>query len=484
VNRRQVTYPDRDGTITVRVIAWTMTAVVALAICYGVTRIPVQATDSLVPILQAQQTASVAAAFFGSLGAAYLRPMRIAQIQALFEVSNGHYFLAYKTFHVALIVACFVLFVLAAGVQTTTDLVVLPFALTVLIGLHTFRGLVWEAYPINHFLEVAVFCLLALVLTKSRGGWWADWGAALAFVTAALTLESGLLVWVVVVAARSVGFHGVSRRGVLIVTMLLVAYFVVRFPFLGVGAPTLAERSSGFGFGRLEPDELVRRFGAWPYGFYAYNVLSSFVSVLASEPRGGTWTALGDLRAARLVPGTIINVVSSVMTTAALGWFFYRRFPTWRTAGLDDRDRICVVCVVVLAANAAMSYGYTKDEIMSPAGVFYALAAFVAIRELGSWIAERPRSRWKNTAYAVALATAASGWAIRAAGLPYQMQIMAFNVRNEWVYIDDWLARQRASPTTAEGKRIVTTLRDEALARTVVNPYVQSQAARASRLFP
>jgi hypothetical protein len=29
-----------------------------------------------------------------------------------------------------------------------------------------------------------------------------------------------------------------------------------------------------------------------------------------------------------------------------------------------------------------MSYGYTKDEIMSPGGVFYALAAFVAMREL------------------------------------------------------------------------------------------------------
>jgi hypothetical protein len=61
---------------------------------------------------------------------------------------------------------------------------------------------------------------------------------------------------------------------------------------------------------------------------------------------------------------------------------------------------------------------------------------------------------------------------------------MAFAVRNEWVYVDDWLARQRAAPATAEGTQIVNTLRNDALARTTVNPYLQAQAARALRLFP
>jgi hypothetical protein len=91
---------------------------------------------------------------------------------------------------------------------------------------------------------------------------------------------------------------------------------------------------------------------------------------------------------------------------------------------------------------------------------------------------------WKSAVVGVALAAAATGWAVRTAGLHYQMQMMAFAVRNEWVYVDDWLARQRAAPMTAEGAHIVNTLRNDALARTTVNPYLQAQAARASRLFP
>ena len=47
-----------------------------------------------------------------------------------------------------------------------------PFALTVLTGLHTFLGFLREAFPINHFLEIAVLALVALNLTLSRGGWW------------------------------------------------------------------------------------------------------------------------------------------------------------------------------------------------------------------------------------------------------------------------------------------------------------------------
>jgi hypothetical protein len=461
-----------------------MTAIMAIAVCDSLARIPVQVTDSLVPILQAQQTSSVTAAFFGSFGTAYLRPMRIAQIQALFELSNGHYFLAYKTFHIAMVIACFVLFLLAIDVGTAGGLAALPFSLTVLVGLHTFRGMVWEAYPINHFLEIAVFCLLALALAKARGGWWVDLAAAVTFVVASLTLESGLLVWVVIVTAWIVGFRGVSTRGVIALTGLLALYFLVRFPYLGTGAPALAERSSGFGFGRLEPGELVRRFEAWPYGFYAYNVVSSLISVLLSEPRGGTWTALGDLSVRRVSPGTVVNLLSSVITTAVIGWFILTRVRRWRASHIDDADRICVVSVAVLVANAAMSYGYTKDEIMSPGGVFYALAAFVAMRELLVWIGRQPRVRWKGAVCGFALAAASTGWAVRTVGLHYQTQMMAFAVRNEWVYVDDWLARQRAAPATAEGTQIVNTLRNDALARTTVNPYLQAQAARALRLFP
>jgi hypothetical protein len=467
-----------------RAIAWTMAAIMAIAVGYSVARIPIQMTDSLIPILQAQQTSSIASAFVRSFQPAYFRPMRWAQIQAVYELSNGHYVLAFKAFHVALAIACFVLFVMVLDPRTSVDLVALAFALTVLTGLHTFRGMVWEAYPVDHYLEVGVFCLLALVLARSRGGWWADLGAVLTFLMAALTLESGVLVWVVVVAAWMAGFRGVSKRALVGLTVLLAAYVLARFPYLATGAPTLVERSTGFGFSRLDPDELVRRFGAWPYGFYAYNVASSLISVLLSEPRGGTWTALADLSAGRMLPGTAVNLVSSSVTTAVIGWFLVTRARAWRAAGLDESGRICVVAMAVLVANAAVSYSWTKDEIMSPGGVFYAVAAFFAMRELVMRIGQQARPRWKNAVYGMALAAAATGWGIRTIGFHYQMQTMGFNIRNEWVYVDDWLAGQHAAPATAEGARIVDTLRSDALSRTVVNPYLQSQAPRLLRLFP
>ena len=63
---------------------------------------------------------------------------------------------------------------------------------------------------------------------------------------------------------------------------------------------------------------------------------------------------------------------------------------------------------------------------------------------------------------------------MRTAGLHYQMHLMAFNDRNEWVYVDDWLERQQSTPTTAEGKRLVDQLREDALERATINPYLLS----------
>ena len=94
---------------------------------------------------------------------------------------------------------------------------------------------------------------------------------------AALTIESGLLVWVILVGGFVVGARGISRGGVAALLALLVVYFVLRFPVLDVGSPDLIERSSGFGFRILDPPDLVARFGSNPYPFYLYNIVCSFL---------------------------------------------------------------------------------------------------------------------------------------------------------------------------------------------------------------
>ena len=466
-----------------RYAAWAVTLVMAATICYSVFRIPIQMTDSLIPLLDAQRTPSVMAAFSnGASNAGYFRPLRAAQIQALFELSNGHYFAAFKGFQAAWVVVLFALFLIAVDVDSAERVAALLFALTVLVGLHTFRGTVWEAYPVNHSLEVVAFCLLALVLARSNGGRLVDIAAALTLVAAMFTVESGLLVWVVIIVAWLTGARGISERGIAIVTLLLAAYLAMRFGYLGTGVPALSERASGFGVQQLGPDELQRRFGAWPYGFYAYNVASSVLTVLFSEPRAGIWTVPLELARGRVAGGTIINIVSSTITTAVIAWFVAARWRSWlafartfrRTRVQFDRDdQLMVVAVAVLAANAVISYSYTKDEIMGPGGVFYAVAAFVAVASLlGTADPARPRHR--IVALTLALFIAASGWIVRTAGTHYHMHLMTFYDRNEWVYVDDWLARQQSTPTTDAGRTLVMQLREQAIEGSTINPYLLS----------
>ncbi len=339
---------DPQGPRRSRFIAWAVTAIMAATVCYSVLGVPLQVTDSLVPMLDAQRIPSVAAAFAaGATDAGYFRPLRM-------------------------VIVVFALFLLVLEVNSRARVAALLFALTVLMGLHTFRGTVWEAYPVNHSLEVVVFCLLALVLSRSKGGRWVDIAASLTFLAAAFTVESGLLVWVVIVAARLTGARGISRRALLVVTLLAAGYLALRFGYLRTGVPALSERSSGFGLRQVGPDELQRRFGAWPYGFYAYNVVSSILTVLFSEPRAGIWTIPAEIARGRIAAGTIVNVVSSIVTTAAIGSFVATRARLWRRLPLERDDQLVCVSLAVIAANAVISYGYTKDEIMGPAGAFYA----------------------------------------------------------------------------------------------------------------
>jgi hypothetical protein len=454
------------------VAAWIVGAIMAASVAVGVLRIPVQTTDSIVPILQAEETPSVVAAVKGSFNStAFLRPLRIGQIQLLYELARdtGRYYLVFRGFHVALVVAAFALFVTALRVRTRDDFLVATFALTVLTGLHTFLGTVWEAYPINHFLEIAVCCLLALVLAQSRGGWWADLAAALTFLVASLTLESGLLVWVVVVAARLAGMRGVSQRGVIVVTALLAGYMYLRFGALGTGTPTLIERASGFWIERLETDELVRRFGERPGLFYAYNVVSSWSSVLFSEPRAGVFAIPLQILRGELMPGTLMNVWSSVATTLLIVLVVVRRWGEWLRRRFTPADQLVFVMFAVLLGNGAISYGYTKDETMSAAGVFYALAAFAGARGAVDWAAAKGRG--VRMLLALLLTVTATAWVARTAGLHYHMQRIAHIARGEWVDVDRWLQEQDASPNTPGGRRIVETLRQDAIDRPVMNRY-------------
>lgn len=390
---------------------------------------------------------------------AYLRPLLWAQLKIVYELSGGQYFLWFRGIHLAQVLLLIMLFVHLVRPRTALDAALVPLSLAVLIGAHTFVPMVREAFPINGFLTMAVCCLaVATLALREQSRWYWDILAVALFVGSVLTVESGVLIWVICVAAYALGARGLSQRGVLAMTACLVTYFVARTFLLDIGTPTLVERASGFGFRILEPSDLMARFEgrAWP--FYAYNVVSSISTVLFSEPKGGVWRFVYEVTAGTIHPWTAVSVLSSTAATVLVAWFLWTRRDRIRTWTFDHGDRLVALFLVVLAANAAISFPYTKNVIMSPAGVFLALAVSVASRE---WFRDGATRRIVPTLALFLVLTC--GWAYRVAGTHYNLRWTAAEQRAAWVSVDSWLDRQRIALRGADGPALRDALRRDAL---------------------
>lgn len=449
-----------------RALVMAFAAVLAVSIAYDMWRMPVQASDSLEEILAAQASPSVTESFRRAMGStAYLRPLRIAQIKAVFDLSQGHYTAAYRGVHAVLIFTLIMLFAFALPVTSGSDAAAAVFALTVLTGLHTFLSFLREAFPINHFLEIAVFALVALNLSLSRGGWWADVLAAVTLVCASLTLESGILVWVVIAAAWLCGLRGVSTRGVVVMTLLLGGYFFLRFSYLHTGLPALTERNTGFLFEWLEPKEVQERFGNTPMIFYAYNIVVSLLSVLFSEPRNGLFAATKAWSRSDVHPQAYLTVGSSLVMTLAMAgavvWRWRRRAP------LERADRLAIVAGSVILANAVLSFSYAKDDIVALGGAFYAFAAYATMRA----IIEFARAGGLARAVIVsgAVLTLGTAWAVRSSGVHYVVNEHAFRTRNDWAELHLKWEREGRWPKDPKPLALVETLRRDALDREIPN---------------
>ncbi|HTI41903.1 MAG TPA: hypothetical protein VL693_08770 [Vicinamibacterales bacterium] len=420
--------------------------------------IPVQLSDSFTEFTAMHGRGLwevISAEFYNG---AYFRPFRRALIKIVYDLSGGHYYIAFRGFQALELLLLLVLVVRMLRVRTAAALAAVPLGLAVLVGMHTFAGAVREGLPINHFLTILICCAGAVNLAQAKRTWLVDAAAVALLVAAMMTIESGLLVWAIFAAAYIVGYRGVSRGALIALTACVAIYFAGRFVIIGGAAPGLNERSAGFGFAVLNPDELVRRFGSNPLPFYAYNIVSAVACVLFAEPRGGVWMFVREVATGRPEPWQIVNVITSVLTTAVMLRFAASRIPKWKARDFDDADRFIIIFLVVLPLNALFAAAYEKDVIMSPAGLFYAVAAYFAFRELlsGSAVAIAP---------AVVLLIAI-GWSIRFVGMQDNLRARALSVQDEWAYYDDW-AREQPTDVhlTAEEEVIRQHLYDDAVLR-------------------
>jgi len=460
------------------------TTLLALALGVGLGwclwRMPMTVHDGLAPIFQAQRAGSVAAVFeTGLTQRAYFRPLRVAQVAVVYRFGAGHELLAFKATHIALTLAACLLFAQLLSVRDAADAAAAAVALMVFIGHHAFFILVGEAYPINHFLEIVVLSLLVVVLARGRASIVADAGAVASVLVAVLTLESGLLVWVALVAAYALGWRGVSRRAVAAATLVAVAALVWRFGVLHVGTPQLDERSSGFGLARLDPAELRARFGANPLPFYAYNVVSAALTVIISEPRNGTWIVLREARQGHAQPWMLFHLASSLVLTSLMLAALRRGVPRlWRREG-TDADRLVALAAIMVGANAVVGYAYLKDEIVSVAAAFYAAAACPVLAFLIDRAARLAGARWRFAIVTLVLVSGA--WTMRAAGTFLGLRSFAFKVGYDWAVarLDRDLPNDAGDPPNVA---LFERLRAENLRVRAPNPLLTHQA-RVGRII-
>jgi len=437
-------------------IALALTGTVAYQVC----RIPVQVSDSVGNLLQIQHQSLWDLFLSQFSNGAYVRPLLWVQIKLAYDLAAGHEQLMFKSIHVAQLLLLAVLFVRPMQVETRGDLAAAVLALLVLFGLHTFDGTVREAFPINAFLTVVLCVLAATNLAIGKPRWWRDLAALALFSFAILTVESGILVVVAVVAARLAGLRGVSWRGVALTVLACIGYLVLRFAVLDIGSPGLGERASAFGFEILEPRQLVERFGRNPIPFYAYNVVSSLVSVLLAEPRSGAWwVTYGLWSGDTLPPWQFLNVAASAAATIIFLTTAVRSFRRWLAGVAQPRQQIILVCLVVLVANAVVSFPYSKDVIMSTGGVFFALAIYAGTALLLADAGQRATRRLVPAFVALTLCL----WMPRAGALPYRLKNQAANAQTQWLEVYPWLERQQIHLTSPDARELVQRLRAYAL---------------------
>jgi hypothetical protein len=460
-----------------RAAAWLLTALFAIAVSASVFRIPIQVSDSLEIIETVDQTPSVTAAFTQGLHASrtMLRPMRQVGTKLLLEVAHGvgdRYNLAFRGFHAATAALLIVLFTCVARPRDWTGVAALSFAMLVLTGLHTFGGMMREAYPINHFLLIAVYCLGVFAIAESKGGMLADVAACVLFVVASLTLESGLVILGIGIAAYVSGLRGISRGALVAMAVLAAGYVVLRVPVLHMIGNTVGERQTGFGTAMLNTTQLRERFGDTPWLLYGYTILCSLLTVPFSQPIAGQWTAFQPWDSAAPPLFFLNDVGTSLVATAGVIWYMARRRPP--DGRRRWRDPAPLVMLATLAGSAVLSYAYAKSEIMSAAGVFYALVVYLAVRELAEVVGRlKPApapvgSAFRRTLVLLAVLFVSAAWGWRAMGLQYRLQRGAFEARSEWVLR---MPPYSEAPVVS-GAQLTLHMQDEGLHRGRTNPYL------------
>jgi hypothetical protein len=190
---------------------------------------------------------------------------------------------------------------------------------------------------------------------------------------------------------------------------------------------------------------------------YVYNVVVTTTNILFSEPTAGVFTIIRDVRDGRVAGWEINHVMSSAVLTVLIVWWgvgtlranpksqipspkskqvgiWSLGFGIWdfvRRTPWSVESRVFAATVIAVAASAALGFNYTRDRLGGMAAVFYAMAAYYAIRAIAERLVHAARPT--VIAMSIVLVLLAGAWQLRTIGTVEYARLTAFKDRREWI---------------------------------------------------
>jgi hypothetical protein len=345
------------------------------------------------------------------------------------------------------------------------------FAVAVLVGTPGFRDNL-ELPLIYTTLGMPLLLIVWMLVEHERRWWYTPVILALTILAIGYK-EQGLVIVPVVLVAWWMGSPGASGTTAAASVAVAALYLAIRLS-TSASWPAFAQ-DVGYGFTTLSPDQAIARFGNFPVGMYAYNVVATSTNILFSEPTSGVFRIVRDLRGGEAAVWEINHVISSTVLTALIIWWGVRALRASRRTSWTVESRVFVATVIAVAASAALGFNYTRDRLGGMAAVFYALAAYYAVRTTAEQMVHAPRRLL--TSLGVLLLLLAAAWQVRTIGTVEHARLTAFKDRREWITN---LQRRRVEfAQRAAYVRILNAMIDQGTTPSVPRPPAMAEWARS-----
>jgi len=240
--------------------------------------------------------------------------------------------------------------------------------------------------------------------------------------------EQGLVLVPLVIAGWWTGARGASRGMAFTVAVIGLAYVALRLS--GGASWEPFQQAVGLGFTELEEGAAAARFGAFPYWMYAYNGASTVANILFAEPTRGTFRIVHALVEGEPELWQILQLGSSVAMTIVIAWWGIDSVKGTSGGQWSADGRLFVALIVVVLASGALSFNYSRDRLGGMAVVFYAIAAFFAVREALTRIL--PASRARFAVAGLGLMLLAAAWQTRSVATLEYARVHAQWNHEEW----------------------------------------------------